>query len=116
MMLYISISSPPSRYLFEEPSFALVLSRFVARCEHLSRLSLSIIADHSLLAYVVAIVTSRLSAPRSRQRVPGGNAHRTHVTATRFLLPKKRKSLHFSEPLPPGRLRRMVGEQIGGST
>jgi hypothetical protein len=37
-MLYNSISSPPSRHFFAEPSFsvALALSRFVAGCERLS--------------------------------------------------------------------------------
>jgi len=83
MMLYNSISSPPSRYFFEEPLFrvAPVLSRIVAgRAPKLT--ATLIVAEHSTAAYVVTIVTSRRSVPHWPEGAGGSPSH--SFAATRF--------------------------------
>jgi len=111
MMLYNSISSPPSRYFFEEPSFrvAPVLSRFVAgRAPNLT--ATLIIADHSTAAYVV-----RLSPRDGRYLTSPEGAGKRAIALIRggaISKAKKRKNLHFSAPLlrDPIDLWRTTGE------
>ena len=107
MMLYTSISSPSSRYFFEEPSFsvAVVLLSVVARWA--PKLTVTPSSLFVQLPTLCDHIGTSFAPPR-----PEGKPITSH-RALQLRLPKKCKSLHFSPPLRAGHPWRRVGEPRG---